>query len=71
MPASNAVIIASIEHNIHNQAYILASKGIFTIEDSSTLVTLNKGDGAEVSQGKSLNIVAIEQCEIIIIDVVN
>lgn len=60
-----------IEHNIQNQAYILASKGTFTIEDSSTLVTLNKGDGAEVSQEKSLNIVAIEQCEIIIIDVVN
>ena len=60
-----------LTHSIQHQAYILASCGKFTLEDSATVVTLNKGDGAEITQERSIRITAIEDCEIIIIDVVN
>jgi len=71
-----------IEHNIENQAYILASDGMFKVEDNlvrasgnragnnSGNVTMNKGDGLEVSQSNSITLRATTDCEIIIIDTI-
>ncbi|MFT6193571.1 MAG: redox-sensitive bicupin YhaK (pirin superfamily) [Cognaticolwellia sp.] len=38
-----------IEHKVSHQAYILASDGMFKIEDNLKTVTINKGDGLEVT----------------------
>jgi redox-sensitive bicupin YhaK (pirin superfamily) len=65
-----------IEHDIKNQAYLLASDGMFTIEDSSgsgaepTNITMNKGDGAEITQSNSIRLKTITDGEIIIIDTI-
>ena len=65
---------ATIEHGIDHQAYILASDGMFNIEDNSAKetasITMNKGDGAEITQTSSITISASTDCEIIIIDTV-
>jgi redox-sensitive bicupin YhaK (pirin superfamily) len=64
-----------IEHNINHQAYILASNGMFKIEDDTdgktNNITMNKGDGAELTQTKSIFLRATTDCEIIIIDTIN
>jgi len=57
-----------IEHDIKHQAYILASNGMFKVEDNFSKITLNRGDGAEVTQSKSIAIKALTDGEIIIID---
>jgi redox-sensitive bicupin YhaK (pirin superfamily) len=57
-----------IEHDIKHQAYILASNGMFKIEDSSGSITMNHGDGAEITLSKSITLKASTDCEIIIID---
>ncbi|WOH36814.1 pirin family protein [Thalassotalea fonticola] len=59
-----------IEHDIKHQAYILASAGMFKVEDSSANITMHKGDGAEISQTKSIRLRASTDCEIIIIDTI-
>lgn len=59
---------AKIEHVINHQAYILASEGTFEIQDSSSKYTLNKGDGAEVTESKIVTITAQTNCEMILID---
>ncbi|MBU2870630.1 pirin-like bicupin family protein [Colwellia sp. E2M01] len=62
-----------VEHNITHQAYILASNGMFKIEEctgSSKSVTMNKGDGLEVTLSNSIVISAATDCEVIIIDTV-
>jgi redox-sensitive bicupin YhaK (pirin superfamily) len=59
-----------IEHNIKHQAYILASDGMFKVEDNSGSVTMNKGDGMEVTQSNSITLSASTDCEIIIIDTI-
>ncbi|MBL6785557.1 MAG: pirin family protein [Rickettsiales bacterium] len=56
-----------IKHKIHNQIYILASKGEFKINDK----VLKKGDGAEVTNLSEVTISAIEESEILVIDVPN
>ena len=64
-----------IEHDIHHQAYVLASDGMFKIEESkgrkADSITMNKGDGAEITQSKSIVLRASTDCEIIIIDTIN
>lgn len=64
-----------IEHDIHHQAYVLASNGMFKIEDDkgskTDNITMNKGDGAEITQSKSIWIHASTDCEVIIIDIIN
>lgn len=60
----------TVEHKIKHQAYILASDGMFTIEDSSSFITMNKGDGAEVTQSPTVTLKASVDCEIFIIDTV-
>lgn len=58
----------TVEHKINHQAYILASDGMFTIEDRSSFITMNKGDGAEVIQSSIVTLKASVDCEIFIID---
>lgn len=59
-----------IEHHITQQAYILASSGMFEVEDHTSNITMNKGDGAEVTLSTSITLKASSDCEVIIIDVV-
>jgi redox-sensitive bicupin YhaK (pirin superfamily) len=59
-----------IEHDIKHQAYILASDGMFKVEDNSDSVTMNKGDGMEVTQSNSITLSVSTDCEIIIIDTI-
>jgi len=59
-----------IEHNIEHQAYVLASDGMFKVEDSSNNITMNKGDGLEVTQSNSILLRATTDCEVIIIDII-
>jgi redox-sensitive bicupin YhaK (pirin superfamily) len=59
-----------IEHDIKHQAYILASDGMFEVEDSSGNITMNKGDGAEINQSNSIILRALTDCEVIIIDTI-
>jgi len=56
-------------HKITHQAYILASTGCFELLNSSQLVNMEKGDGAEITQTKEITITAKSDCEIVIIDV--
>jgi redox-sensitive bicupin YhaK (pirin superfamily) len=76
-----------VEHNITHQAYILASNGMFKVEDSTSnylgrniasnkasntgTVTMNKGDGMEVTHSSSILLSATTDCEIIIIDTID
>jgi redox-sensitive bicupin YhaK (pirin superfamily) len=60
-----------IEQTIKHQAYILASNGMFKVEDSFESITMNKGDGAEITQSKLITISASTDCEIIIIDTID
>lgn len=66
---------AVIKHAINHQAYVLASNGLLKIEDymqgKADIITMNKGDGAEVTQSKFIWLKAITDCEIIIIDTIN
>jgi redox-sensitive bicupin YhaK (pirin superfamily) len=55
----------TIEHNIKDQAYILVSKGKINLDDKE----LKKGDGAEITNQKSLIITALEDAEVLVIDV--
>jgi len=59
-----------LEHDIDHQAYVLASNGMFNIESSASKadasINMNKGDGAEVTQVKSMVLRALTDCEIII-----
>lgn len=57
----------SITQTIKHQAYILASDGSFLINNT----LMNKGDGAELAQEKTINITAKTDAEILIIDVPN
>jgi hypothetical protein len=59
--AKDTVLTQSIKHT----AYILASVGRFTVNG----VSLEQGDGAEVTADKVLTIVALTDAEILIIDV--
>ena len=59
---------AKFEHTINHQAYILASEGSFELQDSSSKITLMKGDGAEVTKSKMVTITALTNCEIVLID---
>jgi len=60
-----------IEHHVEHQAYILASDGMFKIEDDSGVITMNKGDGAEITQSNSIRLRASTDCEVIIIDTID
>jgi len=55
----------TIEQTIKHQAYVLASRGRFSVNG----VALNPGDGAEITDVKTLTIVADSDAEVLIIDV--
>ena len=57
-----------IKQPIDHQAYVLASAGEFIINDESASVKMSKGDGAEVTQTKTITLTATTECELIIID---
>ena len=54
-----------IIHPIHYQAYVLASRGSFTLDDQ----LLEHGDGAEITEQSVVTIKAKTDCEILFIDV--
>lgn len=54
---------------IKHQAYVLASQGTFEVFDGQQTITLNKGDGAEITQSDSLTINTLTDSEVIVIDV--
>lgn len=66
-----------VEHDLTHQAYILASSGMFKVEaipntsSKTKAITMNKGDGAEVTQSNSIILRATTDCEIIIIDTID
>ena len=55
----------TITQPIKHQAYLLASQGSFTLGN----ITMKQGDGAEFTDTKTLAIHALEDCEILVIDV--
>ena len=59
-----------IEHDIKHQAYILASSGMFKVGDGTGSITMDNGDGAEVTKSSFITLRASTDCEIIIIDTV-
>jgi redox-sensitive bicupin YhaK (pirin superfamily) len=54
-----------LTQNIKHQAYILVSRGTISIDGE----TLKKGDGAEITQTKAFEIKALDDAEILVIDV--
>lgn len=56
-----------ISHKIKNQAYILVSKGEIEIDGN----IVKKGDGAEITEQETMQIKALQDCEILVIDVPN
>ncbi|WP_026339376.1 pirin family protein [Psychromonas ossibalaenae] len=59
-----------ITQEIAAQAYVLASKGQFIISDRDNKeVFLNQGDGAQVTETDLLTVLAVTDCELVIIDV--
>jgi len=61
----NLKVGTAIELPIKHQAYVLASVGSFTVNG----ITLNQGDGAEITDEKNLSIAATSDAEILVIDV--
>ncbi len=61
----NILAGTKVTQAIKHQAYILASEGEFTVNGQK----LNKGDGAEITGEKTLEIEASTDAEILIIDV--
>ena len=59
---------SELTHEIKHQAYVIASRGEFSVVDKKQSVNMSKGDGAEITQTKLITIRAITDCEIIIID---
>lgn len=58
---------ATIQHPIHQQAYVLVSKGDIALDGNH----LHTGDGAEVSDVASITIHANTESEVLVIDVPN
>lgn len=55
-----------LTHRLHHaQAYLLLSRGEVTIDG----ITLKQGDGAEVIHTENIEIVAAQECELLVIDV--
>ncbi|MEZ9890648.1 pirin family protein [Vibrio breoganii] len=54
---------------IDQQMYVLASSGSFKVIDNNTEVVMQKGDGAEVTKQKEITIEALQDSEVILLDV--
>lgn len=59
----------TVSQVLAHQAYVLASQGSIEISDGKQRVVMRKGDGAEVTITKDLEITALENSEVIVIDV--
>ncbi|MCZ2723358.1 hypothetical protein O1D97_17525 [Marinomonas sp. 15G1-11] len=59
---------AKFDHQITHQIYVLASSGRFNIITDDAVITLNKGDGAEITKVDSILFDVIEDSEILVID---
>jgi len=61
---------SEIKHLIEAQAYLLASQGVYEISTvaGDQRVKLNQGDAAEVTEIKEINIKALSDCELLLID---
>lgn len=60
---------AKIEHAITHQAYIVVSQGTVEIITGEQRTIMHKGDGAEVTLSNSLQINALDNSEVIVLDV--
>lgn len=62
---------SEIKHMIGGQAYLLASLGEYEISTAAgdQRVKLNQGDAAEVTEIKEINIKALSDCELLLIDI--
>jgi len=56
---------SELGHAIKHQAYLLVSRGAITLDGHS----LKKGDGAEISDVNSINLAAVTDADVLIIDV--
>lgn len=54
-----------IKHPVHSAAYVLVSVGELEIDGN----VLKKGDGAEISEAKTINLKAVRDAEVLVIDV--
>lgn len=59
----------TIKQHINQQAYVLVSHGSVDLIEGNNQVTLQQGDGAEVTDLNNLTIVTNSEAEIIVIDV--
>ncbi|WP_448211314.1 pirin family protein [Colwellia sp. MEBiC06753] len=59
---------ASVEQTLDHQGYVLASKGSITLVDNGKEVTLQQGDGAEITNQRHFMINATQSAEVIVID---
>jgi redox-sensitive bicupin YhaK (pirin superfamily) len=61
---------SEIKHLIAGQAYLLASQGEYEVSTAAgdQRVKLNPGDAAEVTDIKEINIKALNDCELLLID---
>ncbi len=57
-----------IKHNVSHQAYALAAHGEFEISHNKQQVTMQKGDGAQVTEVESFTLTALSDCEVVVID---
>lgn len=60
---------AQFKHVIKHQAYVLISEGNIELSDISQSVSMAKGDGAEVTEQNTIELKAITDSEVLILDV--
>ncbi|MFK7999976.1 MAG: pirin family protein [Polyangiales bacterium] len=59
----------SAEHSLQSgYSYIQVVRGVLTVEDSGTTVTLQAGDGASLSEAQRVRLVATEDAEVLLFD---
>ena len=63
--AGHLIKDTELTHPIKQQAYVLVSEGLLEVEDQ----ILNKGDGLEVTDLSSINIKALSDTKLLVIDV--
>ncbi|MBL4599057.1 MAG: pirin family protein [Rhizobiaceae bacterium] len=63
--AGRLAVGTTFPHPIHQQAYLLVSKGELEIDGK----TVKKGDGVEISGQASITLHALTDCEVLVIDV--
>jgi hypothetical protein len=59
----------SIDHPIQQQAYVVVSNGSIDLKQGNQVVSLNKGDAAEITHADLVNIHAETNAEVLVLDV--